>query len=163
MQRGDGKLSTHVECDSCDKDSEIDLGLAGELHHPGSRAVTAPWLSAVIAERWEVSLPWRPGPCHFNFTACVPGHDFQVNFMLGFLVWVISDLWRSPVCRCSLWAPPSPALPWKVSVAAAVLPGHLPPRLGACPQRIRPLRLPTQGRQPQGYAGGERCGSSQTG
>lgn len=31
-----GKLSTHVECDSCDKDSEVDPGVAGELCHPGS-------------------------------------------------------------------------------------------------------------------------------
>lgn len=31
-----GKLSTHMECDSCDKDSEVDPGVAGELCHPGS-------------------------------------------------------------------------------------------------------------------------------
>lgn len=123
-------------------------GGEGSSTTQGAEPSPAPWLSAVIAERWEVSVPWGPGPCHFNFSAFVPGCDFQVNFMLGFLVWVISDLWRSPVLF-------SPALPWKVSGVAEVLPGHLPPGLGACPDPA------IQGRQPQGHAGGEWGGSAQ--
>lgn len=57
-----GKLSSHVGCDSCDKDSEIDRGVGGEPRHPGSRAATAPSLSAVIAEVGRLPFPGDLAP-----------------------------------------------------------------------------------------------------
>lgn len=59
-------------------------------------------LATVIAIRWEVTLPQRTSPCHFNSSVSArQGCGLEVNFTLDFL-----RLWQFRMCSGHLDPPP---------------------------------------------------------